>query len=416
MATPAIYLLQDVFKDVEVFLVGNALSTGIFIKDNFIKDIFIDKSKVKGLINRIKATKALADSINCTVGRFDYALTFQNNFFSGLLLKFINAKNTIGYGDKNIFGLRRILLNKTIPFKYSNKPFCNHQVLSYALLMQEVLDEDVLQNVEINHRNYGEKTTTKQRKIFSLLKNMRLQHNKIKKIDKNIIAISPNASFGVSKAWLIEYFCEISALLLKKGYKVRIYGANNDISYNEHIIKGIENILRTGLDSNFYNLKDIAHEAKANTQKEEKLKECTKGLDILCNLENLTGKTNLQELINSISECDFYIGNDSGISHIARALNISMISIFGPMPFDWCIPWSNQEGVCEIENNSKIMYIENAIAITKMLNCQPCKKRVCPLKHHNCMKLITPDEILLLLECLISLKKETKAKFTIQTN
>jgi len=36
---------------------------------------------------------------------------------------------------------------------------------------------------------------------------------------------------------------------------------------------------------------------------------------------------------------------------------------------------------------------KNSLILKKNLECQPCMKRVCPLEHHNCMKLISPEQV-----------------------
>jgi heptosyltransferase-2 len=64
--------------------------------------------------------------------------------------------------------------------------------------------------------------------------------------------------------------------------------------------------------------------------------------------------------------------------HIAAAYKVKTIAIFGPTKFTETNQWNNPNG--EI--------------VTKNLDCAPCMKRVCPLKHHNCMKNITAADVL----------------------
>ena len=64
--------------------------------------------------------------------------------------------------------------------------------------------------------------------------------------------------------------------------------------------------------------------------------------------------------------------------HLAAALQIPTVSIFGPTKYKETSQWMNQK--------SKVL--------TKNLECQPCMKRVCPLKHHNCMKKIESIDVL----------------------
>ena len=96
------------------------------------------------------------------------------------------------------------------------------------------------------------------------------------------------------------------------------------------------------------------------------------------NYQNLAGKLSISELINCISNFDLFITGDSGPMHIAANYKIPTISIFGPTRSDETGQWMNDKG----------------IIIKKNLSCQPCMKRVCPLIHHDCMRLIKAKDVL----------------------
>ena len=196
----------------------------------------------------------------------------------------------------------------------------------------------------------------KELKIFTHITTKRL-HN------KKIIAISPGANYGESKMWLAQYFVETIISLVKHGYEIRIYGTSHEVKRNATIYQNAIQMLDTQYQQYIH---------------------------------DLSGTTTIPELINSMNECSIYLGNDSGATHIAKALKIPSIIIFGPMPLAWCSPWSTNA----VMQQGDYYYIDSTIAVQKKLPCVPCKKRVCPLQHHNCMKLITPDEILNLIESL----------------
>lgn len=388
MLTPTIALLQRTFPHAKFVLVGNALSTSVFVCNHFISKIFVDTSKEqKGFFKRINVTKKLANEINRYlkeqgIAQFDCAITTQNNFFSAFLLAKIEAKQRVGYGDRGMFGVRKFLLTHPIKFKSGRPPLCNHQVLSYVNLLLAILPPQFFeerlqtqgskeeQEIALTHLkqnpHYNPQANLVQNVLFSEAKDLTLFAPLTKRFqDHKIAGISPGASYGESKMWLAQYFTETIISLVKSGYKVRIYGANNEKERNLSIY---ENSLKM-LPQHLHN-----------------------------NIEDLSGKTSIMQLIDSLKNCSVYLGNDSGTTHIARALNIPSVILFGSMPFAWCSPWSSKDF---IKKQGEYYCIgNNTIAVQKQLPCVPCKKKVCPLTHHNCMKLITPDEVLNLLESL----------------
>lgn len=157
---------------------------------------------------------------------------------------------------------------------------------------------------------------------------------------KPTLGINPGATYGSAKRWYPEEFAKI-AIEMSKKYDIVIFGGPAETN----IAKDIENEL------------------------------VSKGIT---NYQNLAGKTTIPELIEKIAGLDLFITNDSGPMHIAAAYKVKTVAIFGPTKFTETNQWNNPNG--EI--------------VTKNLDCAPCMKRVCPLKHHNCMKNITAADVL----------------------
>ena len=158
--------------------------------------------------------------------------------------------------------------------------------------------------------------------------------------NSKILGINPGASYGNAKRWYPEQFSKI-AIELSNDFDIMIFGGNNELEF----AKEIEfNLIRNNIS----------------------------------NYLNLAGKTSISELTNHISNLDIFITGDSGPMHIAASLNIPTISLFGPTNPIETSQWKNP----------------NSVIIKKALECQPCMKRTCPLKHHNCMKLIEAREVI----------------------
>lgn len=81
------------------------------------------------------------------------------------------------------------------------------------------------------------------------------------------------------------------------------------------------------------------------------------------------------QLAAAISHCSVVVTNDSGPLHLATALAVPSVSIFGP----------TDPGRTVIPGASRV--------VRKPLACQPCYKRDCPLMHHRCMNDITVDDV-----------------------
>lgn len=105
----------------------------------------------------------------------------------------------------------------------------------------------------------------------------------------------------------------------------------------------------------------------------------------------MAGKTTLRMLAALISECDALITNDSGPMHIASALFIPVVAIFGSTDKAATGPFG-----------------EGHRTISKDLPCSPCMKRECPEGHLRCMSEVTADE---LFEALRGLLPKVKAVF-----
>ena len=165
-------------------------------------------------------------------------------------------------------------------------------------------------------------------------------NNSKKNKSKKILGINPGASYGSAKRWYPQKFAEVVGKLSKQ-FDIIIFGSTNEKDFAKDIEKSL----------------------------------IAKGIN---NYQNLAGKTTITELINCISNLDLFITGDSGPMHLAASFQIPTIAIFGPTKDDETSQWMN----------------DHSIVLKKNLDCQPCMKRTCPLKHHNCMKLIKAQEVI----------------------
>jgi heptosyltransferase II len=153
--------------------------------------------------------------------------------------------------------------------------------------------------------------------------------------EKTIIGIAPGATYGPAKRWFSDRFAAVADRL------------NERLASQAILLGGKADW-------------EVAQEVQRLAQ--------TK-------LINLSGKTTLREAIYLISQCHLFISNDSGLMHIAGALNIPTIALFGS---------TNPATTAPVGNRS--------IIVRKEVSCSPCLKKTCPTDF-RCMKQIFVEDV-----------------------
>jgi len=92
---------------------------------------------------------------------------------------------------------------------------------------------------------------------------------------------------------------------------------------------------------------------------------------------NLAGTTSLAEAIALIAASDAVVSNDSGLMHIAAALQRPQVAIFGS---------SDPRHTPPLSSKAQIIWLH--------LSCSPCFQRTCPLGHLNCLNQISPQRVM----------------------
>ena len=147
---------------------------------------------------------------------------------------------------------------------------------------------------------------------------------------KPLIAFAPGAEFGSAKRWPTTHFAQLAHIVRD--------------AYPEADIV----LLGSAKDH------DVCEEIAAQVGPKVK---------------NMAGVTTLEQALAVLATADAVVSNDSGLLHVASALNRPVIGLYGPTDPDHAPPFSDV-----------------AKAISLRLSCSPCKKRECPLGHQNCMK------------------------------
>jgi lipopolysaccharide heptosyltransferase II len=135
--------------------------------------------------------------------------------------------------------------------------------------------------------------------------------------------------------------------------------------------------------SSHYNAKIIITGKKEDKERANKMVNLMAG-----EAYNLVGATTLKALIALISKADIFVCNDGGPMHIAAALNVPLLALFGPQTPLIFGPWS--------ENNEVIYHKKD---------CSPCGQRYCR-KKPSCMELIEVEEVIKAMEKLCKKAQE----------
>lgn len=351
MCSSAFEKLKSAYKNASFILVGSQ-NVKIFANDKRVKRVIIDETRQAKC--RIYATYRLAK----LVGNVDISFCFTNGFFGALFLFFTRCKVRVGFA-KNF---RSFLLTHAIKMP-KTKPF--HQVQKYEYLLKNFVSDEIFS-------------------AFCCLK-LPISNTDTFIVDsKKAIGINPGAAYGSAKCWKKEYFLEVIQAFLEQGYIVYLFGFGAGLQ----------------IDSKQQSQQYAFLQSK--------------------NFIDLTNKTALNQLVEALNKLALFITNDSGPMHIATALNVKTISIFGSTDTADTCPWNetiaqnffypnahflinppakdkshiNDYATPKDITNLNVVQADNLYIISKHTECSPCKKRVCPLTHHQCMTSITPNEVL----------------------
>jgi heptosyltransferase II len=100
---------------------------------------------------------------------------------------------------------------------------------------------------------------------------------------------------------------------------------------------------------------------------------------------NWAGKTSLVQAIHAQAASKIIVTNDSGLMHVAAALDVPQVAIFGS---------SSPLHTPPLSSAAQIVWLKNDASYKPALDCAPCFERECPLGHTRCLNDITPGQVL----------------------
>jgi heptosyltransferase-2 len=152
-----------------------------------------------------------------------------------------------------------------------------------------------------------------------------------------LLALCPGAEYGGAKRWPAEYFAEVARHYITQGGQVVLLGSAKDAPVTAQIVAAVNSPA------------------------------CI----------DLAGKTSLQEVLALLAQANQVVSNDSGLMHVAAAVGVPVIALYGSSDPGYTPPLSD---------HAQILHLG--------LKCSPCFKRECPLGHLDCLRKITPQQVI----------------------
>lgn len=248
--------------------------------------------------------------------KFDVAIDFQG-LFKSAFLSFLLAKER--YGFRNGKELSPVFLNKPLFFRDKSRHAVDNylDMVSYFTKRQE----------EVRFPLFVPKGSYENMKVF-------LASHGVYAGRDFVVFCAPTARWE-TKFWTQEGFAEVADSLVEAyGAKVVFSGLAEERPY----IEGITRLMH--------------HKAV-----------------IAC------GHTSIKDFFALVALSQLYVGVDSGAMHVARALGVPVVALFGPSDPKWIGPYGQSHGVVKVN-----------------IPCSPCNKKRCAQR--TCMEAITPQMVL----------------------
>lgn len=247
--------------------------------------------------------------------KYDQAIVLPNSWKSALIPFFANIPQRTGFVGEMRYGL----LNDARKLDKSILTMTVQRFVALGLLANRNLPPSYSfpsLNVSANQ----------QRAVIEKF-NLRLANP--------ILVLCAGAEFGSAKRWTEAHFAELASQKMAQGWQIWLIGSEKDKPVTDEINK------LTG-----WRCQDFA------------------------------GKTDLTQAVDLLSLSHTVVSNDSGLMHVAAALDKKVIALYGS---------SDPKFTPPLHPEAKI--------ITLNLPCSPCFKRDCPLGHRECLTGILPEQV-----------------------
>jgi len=313
MSLPAIRAIRGIFAHAHIAVVARPWVADLYAREGSIDRVIRYEAKTLG------ARREFARRLRAE--RFDGAILLQNAFDAALMAWLARIPERIGYRRDG----RGWLLTRAIPVPESGEIPRHERFYYLELLRRAGLLERFPESAAI--RLEGREAA----------REAGAAHLRALGVAGPVIGISPGASYGNAKRWLPERFAESAASFRAVEPTFLIFGS----AAERELCAAVTRDLAAG------------------------------GLPV----RNLAGETTLAEFIDLAAACRLFLTNDSGAMHVASALGVPTVAVFGATDDTTTGPTGPLASV-----------------IRAHAECSPCLLRECPIDH-RCMTRVTTDSV-----------------------
>lgn len=318
MSVPALQALREHFPKAHIAILARPRVAALYGHEPFCDELISHEAPRgwKGLRKKWEIASELR------ARQFDCAILFQNAFEAAALIRMAGISVRVGYSRD----ARGWLLTHPIPVpRRGETP--RHQRFYYL---------ELLKRAKLIG-NYPSDSAIRFSGAAAHAQAGRLRFERAG-IPGSVIGVSPGAAYGGAKRWLPERFAEAAVeIATERNTSIAVFGAKEESTICERVQQGIE----------------------------------AAGVRCL----NFAGTTSLLEFIELAAACDLYLTNDSGPMHIASALGVPTVAIFGA---------TDDEATGPTGTLSRV--------VREAVECSPCLLRECPIDHH-CMTRVTSGRV-----------------------
>jgi heptosyltransferase-2 len=328
MATPTLRAIRELYPDAHIS----------YLMRRYVKPVYVGMPWMDQLITyRTGKTPAKAGkgqffdlAARLRTGQFDLAILLPNSFKSALVCKMARIPRILGYERD---GRGFLLTDRLLPSKDKGK-FVPSPIVKYYLGLAHYLGSkhrDLKLELFVNPNELRDA-----REVFARCGLDPDLNRPASTGGPPLVLLNPGAAFGAAKCWRAEYFAELADRFIEEqGATVLISAAPKE--------KAIVDTIKRHM-------------------KHAPVDLSSKGMTL----------GSLKEVVR---RCDLMVTNDTGPRHIAAAMDVPVVTIFGPTHPEW----------------TEIYYTKERQVGVKVF-CGPCQKKICPLDH-RCMTRVTPGMV-----------------------